>query len=81
MTQITGYKPLEDGDSEYDARSCTKKKHNHIDCFLCRHDVMLYRKILEFYPNSNFYAPKITKLAQNKGEKVKNICPIFNQIR
>ena len=26
MTQITAYKPLEDEDSEYDARSCSKKR-------------------------------------------------------
>ena len=34
MTQITEYKPLEDGDSEYDVRSCPKKDHNHIAYFL-----------------------------------------------
>jgi hypothetical protein len=26
MTQITEYKPLEDEDSEYDVRSCPKKR-------------------------------------------------------
>ena len=38
MTQITEFKPLEDGHSEYDVRKC------HIDYFLCGHGVMLYRE-------------------------------------
>ena len=88
MTQITEYKPLEDADSEYDVRSCPKKKHNHIAYFLCGHGVILYRKNMIytpfldfFYPNCNFYTPKITNLTENRGQKVKNICPIFNQFR
>ena len=94
MTQITEYKPLEDEDSEYDVRSCSKKEHNqHKAYFLCGHGVMLHRenKIFTqffnffapffnlFCPNRNFYTPKITNLAENRGEKViKNICPILN---
>ena len=88
MTQITEYKPLEDENSEYDVRSCPKKDHNHIAYFLCGHGVMLYREnwmftpfFNLFCPNREFYTPKITNLAENRGEKVNNICPIFNQFR
>ena len=88
MTQITEFKPLEDGDSEYDVRSCPKKDHNHIAYFLCGHWVMLYweNRIFAqflnlFCPNCNFYSPKITNLAENRGQKVKKICPYLNQFR
>ena len=37
MTQIKEYTTLEDGDSEYDVRSCPKKDYNHIAYFLCGH--------------------------------------------
>ena len=88
MTQITVFKPLEDGVSEYVVLSCPKKDHNHLAYFLRRNGVLLYREIWIFTsyfnylcPKCYFYTPKITNLAENRGEKVKNICPIFNQIR
>ena len=57
MTQITEYKPLENGDSEYDVRSCPKKDHVHIAYFLCGHGVMLYSKNRIFTPFLSFFVP------------------------
>jgi hypothetical protein len=44
MTQITEYKPSEEGDSESDVRSCPKKNYNHIAYFLSGHGVLLNRE-------------------------------------
>ena len=57
MIQITELKSLEDGNSEYDVRSCPKKDHNHIAYFLCGHGVMLYRENRIFTPFFNFFVP------------------------
>ena len=59
MTQITEYKPLEVGDSEYGVRSCPKKDHNHIAYFLCGHGVMLYRENRIFAPFLNLFCPNL----------------------
>jgi hypothetical protein len=64
MTQITEYKPLEDGDSESDVRSCPKKNHNHIAYFLCGHGVLLYRENWIFTPFLDFFAPFVTFIPQ-----------------
>ena len=58
MTQITEYKPLEDGDSESDVRSCPKKNHNHIAYFLCGHGVLLNREI-GFLPYFLIFLPQM----------------------
>ena len=65
MTQITEYKPLEDGDSEYYASSCPQKDNNHKAYFLMLTWVnvenWIFVSFLDFFaPIGAFYTPKIT---------------------
>ena len=69
MTQMSEYKPLEDEDFEYEVSCCPKKNHNQIAYFLYGHGLMLYRENWIFtpfsnlfFPNRNFYTPKISRV-------------------
>ena len=59
MTQITEYKPLEDGDFESDVRlSCPKKKHNHIIFFMGKWGEQNDRTSVKSIFGYQFNAPK-----------------------
>jgi hypothetical protein len=79
MTQITDYKPLEDGNSKSDVRSCPKKNHNHIDYFYVEMGYCYTGKIRFlphfgfFCPICNFYTPKLTNLTENVTQLYKNV--------
>ena len=57
MTQITEYKPLDDGDFECDAWICLKKGHNHKGHFFNGHGEMFYRENMIFAPFFKLFAP------------------------
>ena len=58
MTPITEFKPLEDGDSESDVRSCPKKRQPHNLFFMWTWGYVIQGK-LDFYPIFGFFWPQL----------------------